>query len=245
MRAELQQLIALQKTDKEIKRLEKLLQQMPERRAGIEQEFERRAFEFREIENAGNAARESRATREVELQATREHLERAERNLMKSQNEKDYTAAIREADAARKQVATLETQILEGMETIEKSDAQIAQYAPEIERLRGELEASLSDFDREAAEAGEHLARLRKEHEALEREMPKSATVLYKRISARIRDGVALAEARSGACTACLMTLRPQIMVQIRRGDEIVTCDNCNRILYFVPAEQTAGTTAA
>ena len=71
------------------------------------------------------------------------------------------------------------------------------------------------------------------ERERFERELPKSATSLYNRISARTRDPVAVAEARNGACTACLMTLRPQIMAQVRRGDEIVTCDNCNRILYY------------
>ncbi len=33
------------------------------------------------------------------------------------------------------------------------------------------------------------------------------------------------------------MTLRPHVMSQIRRGDEVLTCDNCNRILYYLPAE--------
>ena len=47
-----------------------------------------------------------------------------------------------------------------------------------------------------------------------------------------------MAEARNGACTACLMTLRPQVMAQVRRGEEVITCDNCNRILYFAPADQ-------
>jgi predicted nucleic acid-binding Zn-ribbon protein len=56
---------------------------------------------------------------------------------------------------------------------------------------------------------------------------------LYQRISARIRDGVAVAEARNGACTACFMALRPQMMAEVRRGIEIITCDNCNRILYY------------
>ena len=60
-------------------------------------------------------------------------------------------------------------------------------------------------------------------------------SLLYKRISARIRDGVAVAEARNGACTACYMALRPQIMADVRRGDEVITCDNCNRILYYNP----------
>jgi predicted nucleic acid-binding Zn-ribbon protein len=66
---------------------------------------------------------------------------------------------------------------------------------------------------------------------------------LYNRISARIRDGIAVAEARNGACTACFMALRPQIMADVRRGNEVITCDNCNRILYYEPnnAAQPAG----
>jgi hypothetical protein len=235
VKAELQGLIALQRTDTEIRRLEKLLQEIPEGRAAIEREFEQRAFEFRETETRRYEARTARAASEAELHTTRESLERAERNLMRSQNEKDYTAAIREADAARKQIATLETQILERMETIEKAEAEIAEHAPELERLQKELETNLQNFEKQTAEQTEQLAHLRSERERLERELPKSATTLYNRIGARIRDRVAVAEAKNGACTACLMKLRPQIMAQVRRGDEIVTCDNCNRILYYVP----------
>ncbi|MCA1557572.1 MAG: C4-type zinc ribbon domain-containing protein, partial [Acidobacteria bacterium] len=59
----------------------------------------------------------------------------------------------------------------------------------------------------------------------------------YKRISTRIRDGVALAEARNNSCSACFMALRPQVMAEVRRGEEIIICENCNRILYYVPAD--------
>ena len=62
-------------------------------------------------------------------------------------------------------------------------------------------------------------------------------SALYNRISARIRDGIAVAEARNGSCTACFMSLRPQVMAEVRRGEDIITCDNCNRILYFVQAD--------
>jgi len=46
---------------------------------------------------------------------------------------------------------------------------------------------------------------------------------------------VAVAEARNGAWTAGYIALRPQIMADVRRGDEVITCDNCNRILYYNP----------
>ena len=41
------------------------------------------------------------------------------------------------------------------------------------------------------------------------------------------------------------MSLRPQVMTEIRRGEEIILCDNCNRILYYVPAERAQSTTTA
>ena len=81
----------------------------------------------------------------------------------------------------------------------------------------------------------QQLTEAHAERERLLQELPKAMSALYKRISARIRDGVAVAEARNGACTACYMALRPQIMADVRRGDEVITCDNCNRILYYNP----------
>jgi predicted nucleic acid-binding Zn-ribbon protein len=53
-----------------------------------------------------------------------------------------------------------------------------------------------------------------------------------------------VAEARNGSCSACFMSLRPQVMSEVRLGEEIITCDNCNRILYYVPTEQPPQTTA-
>ena len=81
------------------------------------------------------------------------------------------------------------------------------------------------------------LAASRAERERLVAALPKSMGAQYVRIVARIRDGVAVAEARNGACMACFMALRPQAMAQVRRGEEIVTCDNCNRILYYAPSD--------
>jgi len=75
--------------------------------------------------------------------------------------------------------------------------------------------------------------------------LPKQVSNLYSRIKTRIRDGVAVAEARNRSCTACFMSLRPQVMAEIRRGDDIITCDNCGRILYYVPAESLKADTAA
>jgi hypothetical protein len=239
VKAELEQLIALQKTDTSIRELQAQLDAIPQRRADIEKEFDQRAFEFKAIETRRDEARQKRSRLDLELTETRTRAEKAERDLMSSTNSKAYEAAIREIDAAKKQISTLETQILEQMEAAEKAESELSEHEPELARLREERDAQMRAFEEQTRAQGEELERLRIERERLLAALPKQMNALYERISKRIRDGVAVAEARNNSCTACFMSLRPQVMAEIRRGDEIILCDNCSRILYYVPTGQT------
>jgi predicted nucleic acid-binding Zn-ribbon protein len=236
VKAELKQLIALQNADTCIRRLKAELDAVPERRAEIDKEFDQRAFEFKTAESQRDAARERRATLEAELAETRLKAEHSDRALMASTNEKEYTAAIREADAARKHASQLETQILEQMEAVEGSEKRMTELEPEVAKLRAERDERVAAFDHQVEREGQELEDCRRERERLLAELPKPMGVMYVSISKRIRNGVAVAEAKNGACTACFMSLRPQVMSIVRRGDEIVTCDNCNRILYYANA---------
>jgi predicted nucleic acid-binding Zn-ribbon protein len=237
VKAELEQLIALQKTDISIRTLQAEIEAIPKRRAEIENEFDQRAFEIRELERQRDEARSERARLEAEAQEQRTNQERAERNLMSSKKQDEYTAAIREADAARKQISQLETQILEKMEAFEQAEGKLKEREPEMIRLRGEMEARIKEFEEQTRTQAAELEAHRKERERLAATLPKQMSQLYNRISARIRDGIAVAEARNNSCTACFMSLRPQVMAEIRRGEEVIICDNCNRILYYVPKE--------
>ena len=237
MKAELEQLIALQNADTSIRRLQAEIEAIPRRRAEIEKEFDQRAFEIRELERQRDEARTERVRLETEAQEQKERAERAERNLMSSKKQDEYTAAIREADAARKHISQLETQILEKMETFEQAESKLKEREPEMARLSAEMQERIKEFEEQTRTQQEQLEANRRERERLVATLPKNMSSLYNRISARIRDGIAVAEARNSSCTACFMSLRPQVMAEIRRGDDVIICDNCNRILYYVPKE--------
>jgi len=233
VKAELAQLIALQNADTNIRTLQADIDSIPERRAEIEKEFDQRAFEIRGLEERRDAAFHERARVEKEIFEQKQRAERADRNLMAAKKPDEYTAAIREADAARKQISAFETQVLEQMEVFDAAEKDLQERAPEVEKLGNEMKARFAEFDEQAKSQQKLLDAAYADRERLMKELPKSVSGLYKRISSRIRDGVAVAEARNGACTACYMALRPQIMADVRRGDEVITCDNCNRILFY------------
>ena len=237
MKAELQQLIALQNLDISIRRLQAQIEATPLRRAEIEREFDQRASEIRVEETRRDDARHERVRLEKEVSEQRARAERADRNLMSSKKPEEYTAAIREADAARKQMSALETQILEQMEIFDQAESALKERVIEIASLNSDRDARLRQFDQESDAQMRQLETERAERERVFASLPKPMSALYNRISLRIRDGIAMAEARNGACAACFMALRPQIMAQVRRADEVITCDNCNRILYYVPKD--------
>jgi len=245
VKAELEKLIALQNLDTSIRKLEKDLAAIPERRAEIEGEFDRRAFEIRALENRRDEAKHNRARLENEVIDQRGRAERAERNLMSSKKQDEYTAAIREADAARKQISTLETQVLEQMESLEQAEAALKERADEIATLNSDRESRLKAFDEETTSQSDLLAKQRVEREQLFANLPPAMSGMYSRIRGRIRDGVAVAEARNRSCTACFMSLRPQVMSEIRRGEDVITCDNCGRILFYVADSPQAETAAS
>ena len=67
---------------------------------------------------------------------------------------------------------------------------------------------------------------------------------IFEKVSRR-RQGVAVAEARGGVCTICHVRLRPQVFNEVRRNDQIIQCDTCNRILYFSPTPAEAAEAAS
>lgn len=240
MNSELEKLVALQKTDTNIRRLKKAIETAELRRANIEQEFEQHASSIREIQGKRDTAQIGRADLERQIAENKTYLDRASRNLKGSQNQKEYETAMRETDTLQKQISTLETQVLERMTEIEEVEKVLEERADEINSHESKRETALKSFDKElAADKKELDKELKSRHEVFTT-LPAQMASVYNRLAQRSRDGIAVAEVVGGSCSACFMKLRPQMQVELKTTDKIMTCENCTRILYIVSKAETA-----
>ncbi len=237
---ELDKLIDLQKTDTNLRRLKRSLDTAEERRAEIEQEFEQHAFSIREIQNRRDELNASRADLERQVAENKTYLERADRNLKHAQNSKEYETAMRETDALQKQISAFETQIVEAMESLEGIEKELEERADEIESLDTKRAAALAEFDGEIKKTRAEFNSETKHRETAFATLPKRLGSIYNRLAQRSRDGIAVAEVVNSACSACFMQLRPQVQVNVKKGDEIITCESCTRILYMPPRSAEA-----
>ena len=239
MIADLDKLIELQQTDTNLRRLKQSVETSETRRAEIEQEFEQHAFSIREIQNRRDTMHAKRADLEKQIAENKTYLERAERNLKNAQNSKEYETAMRETDALQKAIATFETQIVETMEAVEAVEKEIEERSEEIATLDSKLETALKEHDNKIKSATSEHSKLAKQRETVFVTLPAQLASIYNRMAQRSRDGIAVAEVINGSCSACYMSLRPQILLEVKRGDQIITCESCTRIMYILKREAT------
>jgi len=244
VKQELEKLIDLQKTDTNIRRLKEIIETADRKRADIEQEFEQHAFSIREVQNRRDTLNTERANLEKQIAENKTYLERAERNLKHAQNQKEYETAMRETDALQKAIAAFETQVVEKMTASEEVENEIESRADEINSHDSKREEALSAFDAEVAAAQMELERETTKRADVFQTLPPQLASVYNRLAQRSRDGIAVAEVVNGSCSACFMSLRPQMNLEVKRGDAIVTCESCTRILY-IPGPKEAEASAS
>ena len=240
MKSELEKLIELQKTDTNIRRLNISIESAEERRASIEQEFERHASSIRGIQSDRDRIQAERAALEKQIAENKTYHERADRNLKHAQNQKEYETAMRETDALQKQITALETQVLEKMAGIEEVEKVLEERAEEINSLEANRDAALKSFDKELTKTRKQYESETKKRQEVFVTLPAQLASVYNRMTQRSRDGIAVAEVVNGSCSACFMKLRPQRQLEVKKGDQIITCESCTRILYNTPEAKTA-----
>jgi predicted nucleic acid-binding Zn-ribbon protein len=241
VKSELEKLVDLQTTDSNIRRLKKTIETADQRRAEIQQEFEQHASSIREIQARRDALRAEHADFERQAAENRVYLERAERNLKHAQNQKEYETAMRETDALQKQITTFETQAIEKLAEVEEVEKSLTERAEEIDSLESKRAAALAAFDTEVAKATAQLKTASSHREKVFKTMPKNFASVYDRLVQRSKDGIAVAEVVNGSCSSCFMALRPQMQLEVKRGDAIITCENCTRIMYITAKDSAVG----
>ena len=242
MSPELQKLIQLQDIDVRIFELADRLAAIPGEREQIEEGFRQKAADYLALEEGLTAARADRARVETDLAEYEKTHEKFKADLMRVRNQKEYGTILREIDATRKSISALETEALQYMEKMEALDKEITDRAPEFAGQRAEVDELLAGLASETERVEAELAELRARREAAAADVSPQMLRVYDRV-ALSRKGRAMSEARgvvggAGKCSACNMSLRPQVFSDIRRGDQIIICDNCSRILFYRPERE-------
>jgi predicted nucleic acid-binding Zn-ribbon protein len=235
MDADLERLIELQKLDTERHDAERRLSEEPEKLTAIDARLEaaRQAVAGAKERLAENQNTRRAGEKDVAMHQGR--LSKFREQAMAVKTNQEYHAVQHEIAFAQTEIKTLEDKLLEQM--MEGDELGASVKAAEAS-LTAEQQAAQSEKQALAAEHEQLTATVKALTDAratLVAATAQEALAIFESVAKR-RHGVAIAEARDGICTICHVRLRPQVFNSVLRNDQILQCDSCQRVLYFVPA---------
>jgi predicted nucleic acid-binding Zn-ribbon protein len=226
-------LIKLQELDIEIRNTSVLLEEIPRQIEEIEQESKNSLQIVQDAKDNLAENQKRRRDLESELQDTKENIARFKRQLNEVKTNKEYTALLKEIDDTTARIDSLEEQIITEMLSADDIEKDIKEASKKAEEIQAELVRKKENILQEKKKAEENLNALEKEKEELLPKIPSDQMKQYKQIS-RKKNGIVLSPVTDEFCTMCHMRVRPQMVNELIAGREIITCENCGRILHYI-----------
>lgn len=232
MNLQLSPLIELQKLDLRIADLKEQRRKIPDRLEMNEAPLREAKRVFQEASASVDALVKERRSHEKDLEAHEDRIGKMKDRAAQLKTNQEYQAHLFEVELANKKRGEIEEKILLAMEQIEQTqrmitDAQVK--LKESEALFTKEKATLDEKDRVLAA---ELAELEIRQKHLSGQVEKSLLSRYNKLKSTRKDQ-ALALIKDGICVGCRLQLPPQLVSQVKRGEEVHTCPYCYRILYW------------
>ncbi len=234
MQEKLLNLLVAQEIDLEIDRLVNAKKEYPQEMEKLQKEIDDLE---KGVENLKNKILENKKSRDLiedEIAAEKETLEKKEKRLLETKSNKEYTAVQHEIEAAREKIDNFETEDLELMNDLDE-------LTPNLEEMSGKLETTQQENTEKIKEIQTKFDSIESDIAALDskREEAISAVdgrplVAYKRLR-QSKSGIAISavDHQKHACTGCFKQLPPQKVMEVRRANKLIFCENCGRILVW------------
>lgn len=228
--------IRLQILDDRAAELTKEIAALPKHIAEIEKKLEAHQRRLDHDRAAMTANQKDRKRLEGEIQVCEQKISKLKTQMMEAKTNDQYRAFQHEIDFCQQEIRRHEDRILDLMtesDPLEKAvKAAEASLATEKKEVESEKAAAR---ERTAADQKQIDGLLRERRTILSQMDPKIASE-YERIR-KGRAGVAIAEVLHGRCSKCNMLLRPQFLQELKRGDAVMVCESCKRMLYWNPPQ--------
>lgn len=234
MQSDLKLVVRLQEIDNRLAELTREISSLPKHIGEIEKKLvsHERKLEADKAALAGN--QKERKKCEGDIQVQEQKISKLKDQMLQAKTNEQYRAFQHEIEFCEKEIRKFEDRILELMGESEPLDKNVKAAEAALKAERAQVEGEKQQARERTAVDQRAADELNQERAKIVAGMVPSTYQLYERVR-KGRRGIGVAEAVGGRCSACQMSLRPQFAQELKRGDTIMSCESCQRILYYNP----------
>ncbi len=232
MKDKLLVLIQLQECDNRIAKVLQAKEQAPLRIQKIEDDMRAMENQFKADDDQTEAFKKDRRQLEREIQELDGKVEKSSAKLTQIKSNKEYTAALKEIDDLKTIKFQTEEKAIQIMETTEELERKCKGHKDALRTLKDQCEKDKDAVKKELLALEQELEALQKERSQLCCDFDQGLLKKYLFLRER-KGGLAISSVVTGVCQTCHMGIPPQKFNELIRGNDLMTCPHCNRIIYW------------
>jgi len=232
MKEDLELLLKLQVIDYDRGELERSKEYIPDMMENLRREVEENEALFYNTEKELSEATIAQKNLELEIAGKQEELKKLQGQMMAIKTNKEYDALVSQIDNVKATINEKETQLLEIIGKIEELEGGIDDYRKKAEESKKRNEEQLNILQEKMDSVGTKIKIKDDERTNIIVRVPKRTMSIYERVR-KSRGGSVIVTVKKRACGACFKALPPHRIQELKRADQLITCDNCGRLLIW------------
>jgi len=233
MNPEIQALYELQHRDRQLTGLERKLLLIPKRLRELDDDIAKLEDMLKAERSKCDDTRAFQRSQEHQLAEEEDMLRHSRSKMQAVKNPRELTALQREVDQTRRMATARGEEIAKIKEAVSEAGKRIASVEESLTQLKSQAVSEKERIYAEQTRLEDRLGKLREGRGELTSRLDRGLLRTYDRIRGRV-GGIAFVAATEGRCGACKMHVPHQVYTQLRKGDEIPSCESCGRLLYWI-----------
>lgn len=230
----IEKLLILQERDRQIQRVKTELDHIePERQmlksktSGAQNALDAAKTKVKELESR-------RKDLDLEVQAKKTQIERYANQQLQTRKNEEYRALAHEIETCKADIVKIEDKEIELMEQGEAAQKEVVRATQVLAEAKKLMDSQLGQLATREENLKKEYSQLTANRQEIAAAVDDTARARYERlVKSKGGSGNVVVGVQHGVCGGCHMKLPAQLIVTCQAQNELVTCTNCGRILYY------------
>jgi hypothetical protein len=229
--SELEQLLILQDREQKIRQIRTEIETVPLRRNSLESQLAATKASLEALKHKARQVEMDRKKLELDVGTRTEKISRLKTQQYQTRKNDEFQAIGHEIERYENEIGKIEDEELELMVLADKIKADLADEEKKGAETKESISRQTADLDEKSKALDSQLNALTSERSELAGKIDEDLLGRFERLF-KSKGDAAVVAIEHGVCTGCHMKVTTATASQVRAGKELVSCENCGRILY-------------
>jgi predicted nucleic acid-binding Zn-ribbon protein len=228
---ELEQLLVLQDRQQKIKQIQTEVETLPLQKKSLEAQLAASVAGVEVLKQKARRIEMDRKKLELDVGTRTESISRLKTQQYQTRKNDEFQAIGHEIERYENEIRKIEDEELELMIEADKLKADLGVEEKKAATVKESIARQTADLDAKSKTLESRLEELTKERAEIAGKIDEDLLGRFERLFKSKGDAVVV-PLEHEVCTGCHMKVTTQTAHRAKAGKEIVSCDNCGRILY-------------